>query len=356
MAVPDRLAEWQALMARPDPQPPPRVTYAELDRLTERQRQSYDEQRVRWLSADVVFATPDIVELTRSSRIVLTRNRVASSTANRALAISGSSTLGKSTATIHLARLHHHRTPRGKLGRRQHPNQSQGVVEPVIYVVVPAAATPKMLMMAFARFLGLPISSRADAGTITDLVVTVLKRLRTSMVVVDEIHNLQTSRTIGAEAATALKLFSERLDATFVYAGIDLPTAELFTGEFGRQIKGRVILHQMRPYRFGTPSQQQAWVDLVELCEDQLFLTRQRPSALTPLAGYLFDRTGGSIGSLRMLLADAATDAILTGAERLTRAGVDATPTDRQASERRATTSAGPRPAAVDATVSTQTA
>ena len=356
MAVPDRLAEWQALMTRPDPQPPPRVTFAELGRLSARPRKVYDDQRVRWLSADVVFATPDVVELTRLSGIVLSRNRAASSTAHRALAISGSSTLGKSTAAIHLARLHHRHTTRREPGNRTRRTRPDGAVEPVIYVVVPAGTTPKMLITAFARFLGLPVSGRADTASITDVVVTVLKRLKTSMVVVDEIHNLQTNRTIGAEAASALKLFSERLDATFVYAGIDLPTSELFTGEFGRQIKGRVVLHQMRPYCFGTPSQQQDWVDLVELCEDQLLLTRQRPGSLAPLAGYLFDRTGGSIGSLRMLLADAATDAILTGAERLTRTRLDATPTDRQASEYQPSRAVPRRPPSPVKTVAPKTA
>ena len=334
MAVPDTLTEWRALMGRPDPRPPPRLGYGDLQRLTGREREAYDEQRLEWLSADVVFATPDVVELTRLCRVVLTRNRVASATANRALAISGSSTLGKSTAALHLARTHHRQTMR----RRAHgsrPGSPDTSVEPVVYVVVPAATTPKMLMLAFARFLALPVGSRATAPSVSDRVVAVLKRLGTSMVIVDEIHNLQTNRSIGAEAATALKLFSERLDATFVYAGIDLPTSALFTGEFARQIKGRVIVHEMRPYRFGTKTQQQDWVDLVELCEDQLLLTRQPPGSLTPLAGYLYDRTGGSIGSLRMLLADAATEAVLTSTERLTRHHLDATPTDRQATEHR---------------------
>jgi hypothetical protein len=154
-------------------------------------------------------------------------------------------------------------------------------------------------------------------------------------VIVDEIHNLRTNRQVGAEAATALKLFAERLDATFVYAGIDLPSSELSTGEFSRQITGRLVVHQMRPYTFATRTQQAVWVDLVASCEDLLVLTRHPARSLTAQAGYLFDRTGGSLGTLRALLADAATEAILTHTERVTRTLLDATPTDRQADDLR---------------------
>jgi hypothetical protein len=40
-------------------------------------------------------------------------------------------------------------------------------------------------------------------------------------------------RPSGAEAASSLKAFSERLDATFIYAGIDLLTSDLSPGTPG---------------------------------------------------------------------------------------------------------------------------
>ena len=205
-----------------------------------------------------------------------------------------------------------------------------------MYVVVPAAATPKMLMHTVCRALDLPWTTRATTQFLTDAAIDTMTALRTSMVIVDEIHNLRANRQVGAEAATALKLFAERLDATFVYAGIDLPRSELFTGEFSRQITGRLVVHQMRPYTFATRTQQAVWVDLVASCEELLVLTRHPARSLTAHAGYLFDRTGGSLGTLRALLADAATEAILTHTERVTRTLLDATPTDRQADDLRA--------------------
>ena len=48
---------------------------------------------------------------------------------------------------------------------------------------------------------------------------------------------------------------------------------------------------------------------------------------------YLYDRTGGSIGSLRALLSDAAIAAILDGAEQIGRQLLDMTSTDYAAEE-----------------------
>jgi hypothetical protein len=46
-------------------------------------------------------------------------------------------------------------------------------------------------------------------------------------------------------------VFSERLDATFLYAGIDLLQSDLLSGHMGRQIKGRITIHEMRPTVMG---------------------------------------------------------------------------------------------------------
>ena len=326
MAAPATLATWREFVTRPDPVQPPRLDAAEVRLLTSRQRAAYKRARLQWLSEDAVFETTDILTLNHLTRRTVVRNGVTSATARRGLAISGRSTLGKSTALLHLGKSHEIRV------RKQRPGPD---LQPVAYVVIPPAATPKTLMLTFARFLGLPFTERTTTDIVADAVVGCLTDLGTSMVLVDEIHNLQTNRAAGAEAASALKLFSERLDATFLYAGIDLPTSELFTSAFARQIKGRIVVHEMTPYRFGTHREQDDWEDLVALCDEQIVLTRYPPGSLTAHAGYLFDRTGGSIGTLRALLADAATDAILTGTEQLNRAALEATPTDRQAEELR---------------------
>jgi hypothetical protein len=191
------------------------------------------------------------------------------------------------------------------------------------------------MMLSFANWLGLATPSRATAQDVADQVVAVMRDLKTSLVIVDEIHNLKTNRQAGAEAASALKGFSERLDATFIYAGIDLLQSDLFAGEIGKQIKARMIVHEVTPYGFGSQAQRDAWIELVLGIESLLPLARHSEGALEREATYLYDRTGGCIGALRALLSDAAIASILDGTEQVTRRLLDSIMTDRASTEHR---------------------
>ncbi|WP_427019130.1 ATP-binding protein (plasmid) [Pseudarthrobacter sp. P1] len=274
-----------------------------------------------------MLETTDTEALARQTRITLARNAASTATARRGLAVSGAAGMGKSTA-LQLIGKRHEKAERTRLDRI-----TDSAFAPVVYAVVPPATTPKMLMQAFAHWLGLPVLQRATAQTVTEQVVSVLRTLGTTLVVVDEVHNLTTNRQAGAEAASALKQFADRLDATFFYAGIDLPATDLFAGNMGRQIKARMIVHQMRPYGIGSKADREAWTELVLGVEDLLPLAGHEPESLAEEAAYLWDRTGGSIGALRALLSDAAIGAIIDGAEKIDRRRLDATATDYAADE-----------------------
>jgi hypothetical protein len=66
-------------------------------------------------------------------------------------------------------------------------------------------------------------------------------------VCVDELHNVSLATRAGAEVADTLKYFSERIPATFLYAGIDVEREGLFSGTRGRQIAGRFSLITTSP-------------------------------------------------------------------------------------------------------------
>lgn len=235
--------------------------------------------------------------------------------------------MGKSTAALLIGKRHE------KAERRRLDRFDDVSFAPVVYAVIPPATTPRMLMQAFATWLGLPVLQKGTAQTITERVVGVLRSLGTSLVIVDEIHNLTTNRQAGAEAASTLKQFADRLDATFLYAGIDLPTTDLFAGDMGRQIKARMIMHQMRPYGIGSATDRETWTELVLGVEDLLPLAGHEPESLGEEATYLWDRTGGSIGGLRALLSDAAIGAIIDGTEKIDRRRLEATATDYASEE-----------------------
>ena len=76
--------------------------------------------------------------------------------------VSGPARTGKTTALTQLGKTIE------VIHRRRHPRSASDI--PVVYITVPPAATPKMIAMEFARFLGLPLSRRGNITDIADAV------------------------------------------------------------------------------------------------------------------------------------------------------------------------------------------
>ncbi|MGQ4419303.1 TniB family NTP-binding protein [Streptomyces sp. SAS_269] len=91
------------------------------------------------------------------------------------------------------------------------------------YVLVPPGATAKTLITEFARYLGIPVTTRMTQTQITDAVCHTYTATGIQLVLIGEIHRLNPRTTTGAQTADLLKDLTERLPATFVYAGINLP-------------------------------------------------------------------------------------------------------------------------------------
>lgn len=229
--------------------------------------------------------------------------------------VSGPARTGKTTALTQLGKTVE------VIHRRRHPGSSGDI--PVVYVTVPPAATPKMIAMEFARFLDLPVSNRGNITDIADAVCGVSLDARVTLVEVDELHNLNAATRAGAEASDTLKYFSERIPATFVYAGISLERTGLLSGTRGEQIAGRFGMVPTGPF-----AQDQQWTSLIAALEDSLRLHRHRPGTLTKLDRYLHQRTHGMIGSLLWLIRSAAINAVLDSTEKITRKALDAVDAD----------------------------
>jgi hypothetical protein len=269
-----------------------------------------------------VVATSALRQVVHAGRRLVLLNRHAIS-ARRGLILSGAAGTGKTTAITQFGKTHE------LTDRQHHPHVGGPERIPVVYVTVPPAATPRMLAVEFARFLGLPIVARANITDVIEAVCGVCCDARTTVVLVDEIHNLQLSTRNGAEVSDTLKYFSERIPATFVYAGVDVDRAGLFTGTRGRQIAGRFGLIATVAFPYATE-----WQALVATLEGALRLHRHRPGTLARLDRYLHQRTGGMIGSLSHLLRGAAIEAILDGSEQITKATLEAIGLDYAAQHR----------------------
>ena len=191
---------------------------------------------------------------------------------------------------------------------------------------MPPPATDKMIAMELARFLDLPVPRRANITNVIDRSAAAASTPASSMIIVDELHNLDLSTRARAEASDALKYFSERLPVSFVYAGIGLDRGAMLAGPRGDQVAGRFTLIPAGAFIPG-----QEWATLIAALEGALRLYRHKDGALVALADYLHRRTRGLIGSLLWLIRDAACQAIIDGTERITRKTLDVIAVDMTA-------------------------
>jgi hypothetical protein len=166
-----------------------------------------------------------------------------------------------------------------------------------------------------AAVLSRPVRIEAVCGVCADT--------KTTVVCVDQIHNLNIATRTGAEASDTLKYFSERIPATFVLAGINVERVGLLSGPRGEQIAGRYSMVRTGPF----PRDGQ-WITLVAAIEGSLRLHRHQPRTLPDLASYLHQRTGGMIGSLLWLIRSSAIQAVIDGTEKITRKSMDVIPVD----------------------------
>ena len=315
---------WAAFVSRSRPEPPRLLPDADAARLDPVEREVYDEARQDYHSELLLVATPGIRQITMTGSKLIVNNR-GKQLGRRGLIVSGPSGTGKSTSITQLGKKHQidlERRAPGLTGRI-----------PVVYIIVPPAATPKMLTIEFATFPGLPVSSYDSQHAITQAVAGVLRKVGCSLILVDEVHRLDLRTRSGAAASGQLKYFFDCISATFVYAGLELAENGMFAGMRGRQIAGRFISLRTSAFRYTTAAQHTDWAKLVATMEQSLRLHHHKPGTLIDLAPYLHQRTGGMIGSLDQLIHEAANDAISDGAEKITKKHLDAVILDTAAEE-----------------------
>jgi Bacterial TniB protein len=310
------LPGWRQFVAA-TPSIPNLFTDREWLGLDNDKRAVHDEDRLEYHSRLVVVQTPLIARTLKRGGDLIRMNRAAHY-GRSGLMVSGPARTGKTTAITQLGKTAE------VMHRRRHPHSRDHI--PVIYITVPPAATGKMIAMELARFLGLPVPRRSNITDVIEPLCGVCLDARVTMIIVDELHNLDMATRAGAEASDTLKYFSERLPVTFVYAGIGLDRGTLLAGPRGDQVAGRFTLIPAAAF---TPGQE--WATLIAALEGALRLYRHKQGTLVALADYLHRRTRGLIGSLLWLIRDAAGQAILDGTERITRKTLDAIAVDMTA-------------------------
>ncbi len=284
------------------------------------------EERLAYHSRFVTVRTPAIDALAKNVRTLMILGRHQAVTARPSLIVTGPAGAGKTTALLQVGRACH------LAHTRRHGTTAAAGQVPVAYVLVPPAASAKTLATEFARYLGIPVAAGMSQAQITNSVCHTYTAAGVQLVMIDEVHRLNPRTTTGAQTADLIKDLTERIGATFVYAGIDVTTTPLFTGVRGAQLAGRASLIDCAafPARLGDS---EPFRDLVKAMEAALDLRHHRPGTLSGLTPYLHERTAGRIGSLARLIRQAAITALIDGTERITKTTLEAIRLDHLAEQ-----------------------
>jgi hypothetical protein len=285
------------------PKKPELVSEQQYGALSPEEKAQHDRARILHLSGGIVLNTPYLHE----AKVVLQRcfaQNIGRNSGHTGLILSGRSTVGKTTIAKSLMRYVYNQYA------RTYPDFRDRDQVPVLYIEVPAASTGKLLMTTFAEFFGMHIRSGESMGNIRSRVVDIIGAAGTQLIVVDELQNLAGRGTGNGESVDLLKTLHNDLPATFVYAGIELTGGALLAGPRGQQLSSRFNILEMEPFQISKPQDRATWRKLLPAFESELPLRDQEPGTLAGLSDYLYQRTGGSIGSLGRLVTDAAIEAI----------------------------------------------
>ena len=130
---------------------------------------------------------------------------------------------------------------------------------PVVYLSIPARATPKDLSVLLADYLGMVQRGRDTQTDITNHVLSVLSDVGTELVIIDDVHFLDMSAKEGRVVNDHLKYIANETAATFVYTGVDLEKSGLFlegqAASRATQTSGRNTRYPVR--KFGCKTAQE---------------------------------------------------------------------------------------------------
>lgn len=311
-------AAWNEFVAY-EPLPPPSITESEWNSLSGSDRVVVEDRRCAYHS-DLPIASHPALKAVHADLMRLLRSNQRMSGARPGLAVSGKPNVGKSTVVASFGRTW--QRTRTKIDAHE-PTVGEDLSKafvPVVFFALPENATPKSTAQAIVDFLGVPVRSNPTQAELVQAARTTMLHTRTSLVIVDEIHNLRPppgrARGVG-EVDDFLKQLANSLPATFVYIGIDLEKEPVMSGA---QTASRFGFRHLGRFPLGSASDLALWRGFVKVFDDHLRLF-DHPTGLLhnkDTAAYLWHRTQGSIGSLANLLRQSAVEAIISGEERVT--------------------------------------
>jgi hypothetical protein len=329
--------EWTEWVMAPTQERPALPKPQQLKKMNERERQLFNRRRIRhhnMLGSSTIFSTPDMKEIHKELFELVELNQPVVG-ARFGYLISGDPMLGKSTIMTSFGK-------RYETGiRSRYPDGITATGDelvPVVYCSVAGDTTIKGLNRAICEFYGVPWSHKSkDALTI--LIQKLARRCSTSLFLIDDIHHLESKYRDHRLLNDHIKHLMSTVAATFVFAGIEAEKGVLLretAGPSSWATQRRIRLYQVAPFSIKNKAERATWRGLLSTIERALVLVNAVEGDLWKAEDndgaidvYLFEQTGGQIGSLLELIRKAANRAIRDGSERITRSLLESVPLNR---------------------------
>ena len=291
--------------------------------MTPEERRRFDELRHEHHNSFGPILTPQLVRLNGALCELAAANLRPTSGARPGAVIDGLANIGKTTTLTHFG-AEYELALRKRYGE-QMATEHGAEWHPVVYHTLSAPTTVKAMNVGLAHFYNALVPRTATTQRLTEVVIEHAQRCATTLFLVDDIHYLDLRHQPAREVNNHLKLLANETSATFVYAGIGCLNLDLFSEgqpkhkeSFG-QTRGRFSHFPIGPFGTHSEAAQKEWQNLVKAFENELVLLKGHEGMCTSIAAYLYERTGGFVGSLSALLRRGAARAIETGQERITR-------------------------------------
>jgi hypothetical protein len=333
---------WLEYVQAPPRTPPDRLGRHALTRLGPAARSEYDLARRGWHANIGPLKTPQMAAVHEDLWEIIDSNMHDGDKVKGAAAIDAFPGLGKTTTALTFARQFHRREAGGPGSLTPDGNEHL----PVCRVSLAAGTTIKALNQAILGFYAHPATGRygrSTTGQLGSQALDCILSCATRLVVVDDVHFLDMRRRDGIEVSNHLKWLASEFPVTFLFAGVSLRERGLMSEgmtaaeQASAQTARRWTRLTLDPFTISDEPGRRQWRSLLLAIEKHLILADAHPGMLADdLAGYLFARTTGHIGSLMTLVNRGARRAVRRGGEALTAELLDAVKIDEAAEQARA--------------------
>lgn len=273
---------------------------AEYEGFTAVDRQAFDRARIENLGSRVRIPTLAMKTLRDELPAIALQNSTKPK-GRWSFLVYGNYLSGKTTSCIDAMRFYF------RWITQMYPGIDPSEDVPIAYVELPGHSTARSVVANLAEFYGVRTHGGNTAVELRRVVVTQMQSRGTRLVVIDELQNLVGAGYQGIDSANALKeLYEAASGTTFIFCGSHTPTRKLFGTPAAAQLLARCIEVEHRDYA-ATAAGASEWNGAIVSFERRLGLFAHKPGTLLPLSSHIYERTGGNIARLNLLLTGAAS-------------------------------------------------